>query len=98
MPRLLAQHATIDGWELPEGMTVGVALPALHHDAALYPEPEQFRPERFLNGNDPGPGAWLPFGGGARRCPGANMALFEMRGGVENDLAPCASGAPSPGT
>jgi len=79
VPRLLAQDATIDGWELPAGTTVGLALPVLHHDAAVYPEPEQFRPERFLNGNDPGPGAWLPFGGGMRRCPGANMAFFEMR-------------------
>ena len=66
-------------------------MPVLHHDAALYPEPEQVRPERFLNGNDPGPGAWLPFGGGARRCPGANMALFEMRVCSKRSCAMCVS-------
>jgi cytochrome P450 len=79
VPRLLTQDATIDGWDLPAGTTVGIALPVLHHHAAVYPDPEQFRPERFLNGDDPGPGAWLPFGGGVRRCPGANLAVFEMR-------------------
>jgi hypothetical protein len=53
------------------------ALPALR-GADLYPEPEAFRPERFLDGG-PQPYAWIPFGGGVRRCLGASMAMTEMR-------------------
>jgi cytochrome P450 family 135 len=79
VPRVLVQDAEIDGWALPAGTAVGIAVAVLHKDPALYPEPDEFRPERFLNGNDPGTGAWLPFGGGVRRCPGANMAMLEMR-------------------
>lgn len=77
--RVLAQDAEVDGWALPAGTGVGVAVSVLHYDPALYPDPEVFRPERFLDGNEPDPSAWLPFGGGARRCPGANLAMMEMR-------------------
>ncbi|SOJ52520.1 Putative cytochrome P450 137 [Mycobacterium simulans] len=79
VPRVLAQDAEIDGWALPAGTGVGIAIPVLHHDPMLYREPDKFRPERFLDGNEPDPSAWLPFGGGVRRCPGANLAMLEMR-------------------
>lgn len=79
VPRKLAQDAVIDGWQLPAGTSVLIAIPVLHRDPDLYLDPEQFRPERFLDGNDPGNGAWLPFGGGVRRCPGATLAQLEMR-------------------
>lgn len=79
VPRLLAGDAVIDGWALPAGTSVGIAIPVLHHDPVHYPDPEAFRPERFLDGNEPTGSAWLPFGGGVRRCPGANLALLETR-------------------
>jgi cytochrome P450 len=44
----------------------------------VYPDPEAFRPERFLENEVP-PYAWIPFGGGVRRCLGASFATFEMR-------------------
>ncbi len=49
-----------------------------HHDAEIYPDPFAFRPERFL-GVEPGTYTWIPFGGGRRRCAGANFALLEMK-------------------
>lgn len=79
IPRLLAQDAVIDGWALPAGTGIGLAITVLHHDPSAYREPQEFRPERFLDGEDPGGQAWLPFGGGVRRCPGANLAMLEMR-------------------
>jgi cytochrome P450 len=79
VPRVLAQDAVIDGWDLPRGIGLAVAITVLHKDPTLYPDPEAFRPERFLDGNDPGAYAWLPFGGGVRRCPGASLAQMEMR-------------------
>ena len=50
----------------------------VHHREDLYPEPFEFRPERWL-GRKPGTYEWIPFGGGIRRCLGAALAMAEMR-------------------
>jgi cytochrome P450 len=76
--RKLTAPATVGGYELPAGSFVVPAIAAVHLREDLYPEPEQFRPERFLEaGADTY--AWIPFGGGVRRCAGAAFAEFEMR-------------------
>lgn len=54
-----------------------VSIPLVHHRPELYPEPDRFPPERFLAAR-PGPYEWIPFGGGARRCIGAELASFEI--------------------
>jgi len=61
----------------PAGTTVAIPAYLVHHRADLYPDPEAFRPERFLD-RPPGAFSWLPFGGGARRCVGAAFATNEM--------------------
>jgi cytochrome P450 len=76
--RKLKAPATIGGYELPAGQFVLPAIAALHYREDLFPEPEQFRPERFLDGNADNY-AWIPFGGGIRRCIGAAFAEYEMR-------------------
>jgi cytochrome P450 len=76
--RRLTAPATIGGYELGAGTFVVPAIAALHLREDLYPEPEQFRPERFLEGKAD-TYAWIPFGGGIRRCAGAAFAEFEMR-------------------
>jgi cytochrome P450 len=48
-----------------------------HRRPELWPDPTAFRPERFLDGA-PEPFAWLPFGGGTRRCAGAAFATMEL--------------------
>ncbi|HEX2393625.1 MAG TPA: cytochrome P450 [Solirubrobacterales bacterium] len=75
--RLVKQPVEIGGrgYEPGCGMTANAYL--LHHDEAIYPEPYAFRPERFLE-RRPGTYAWIPFGGGIRRCIGAALALAEM--------------------
>jgi cytochrome P450 len=50
----------------------------VHHREDLYPEPFEFRPERWL-GRKPGTYEWIPFGGGIRRCLGAALAMAEQR-------------------
>ena len=53
----------------------------VHRRADIYPEPNEFRPERFIEaegGRAPGTYTWIPFGGGIRRCLGAAFAQFEM--------------------
>jgi cytochrome P450 len=50
----------------------------LHCSDDIYPKPEQFRPERFLD-KKIDPYEWTPFGGGIRHCLGMAFALIEMR-------------------
>jgi cytochrome P450 len=49
----------------------------MQHDPELYPEPDTFRPERFLDVS-PRPEVWLPWGGGRKRCLGQHLAMLEM--------------------
>jgi cytochrome P450 len=76
--RKLTQPWTLDGYELPVGTRVSPNIWLTHHNPGVYPEPEQFRPERFLDGGAD-TYSWIPFGGGIRRCLGASFALFEMK-------------------
>jgi cytochrome P450 len=76
--RLLLRPFELGGYTLPAGMGVGVAFAQIHADPALYPEPDAFRPERFLE-RKYGAFEHLPFGGGHRRCIGAAFAEYEMR-------------------
>ena len=75
--RTLTEPRTVCGWELPAGIRVYPAILAVHNREDVYPQPERFHPERFLAG-DPPPYAWIPFGGGIRRCIGAALAQAEM--------------------
>ena len=76
--RHLTAPLEVGGHLLPAGVTINPSIYLLHRRPDLYPEPEAFRPERFLD-NPPGTYQWIPFGGGVRRCLGASFALFEMR-------------------
>jgi cytochrome P450 len=76
--RKLTAPKTIGGYELPRGTFVMAAIAALHYREDLFPDPEEFRPERFLDGKAD-TYAWIPFGGGVRRCIGAAFAEYEMR-------------------
>jgi cytochrome P450 len=58
---------------------VAVSILLVHHREDVYPQPFEFRPERFLGGRKPGPYEWIPFGGGIRRCLGAALAMAEQR-------------------
>lgn len=64
--------------ELPAGTLVAPSIWLIHHRPDIYPDPEAFRPDRWL-GVKPDTYRWLPFGGGIRRCLGASFALLEMR-------------------
>jgi cytochrome P450 len=75
--RKLTEPVELGGYELPAGASVTPSIHLVHRDPSIYPEPERFLPERFLE-NPPGTYTWIPFGGGVRRCLGAAFAQFEM--------------------
>ncbi|MBD0267531.1 MAG: cytochrome P450 [Cyanobacteria bacterium Co-bin8] len=77
-PRVVKQPVEIAGYALEPGTVVMPSIYLAHHRADVYPEPKQFRPERFLE-RQYSPYEYLPFGGGNRRCIGAAFALFEMK-------------------
>jgi cytochrome P450 len=76
--RKLTAPARIGGYELPAGTFVLPAIAALHQREDIFPEPRRFLPERFLDAKVDNY-AWIPFGGGVRRCVGAAFAEYEMR-------------------
>ena len=76
--RRLSSELRVNGHVLPPGTDVTPAIWLAHTRADRYPEPFAFRPERFLE-QAPATYAWIPFGGGVRRCLGAAFAEMEMR-------------------
>jgi len=67
----------IGRWVLGRDALVLVDAQGVHGDPELYPQPEAFRPERFLE-HPPDGYAYIPFGGGAHRCLGAALAMLEL--------------------
>jgi cytochrome P450 len=75
--RKLVEPMDIGGRLLPAGVSVAPSIYLVHRNPEVYPEPERFRPERFLE-RPAGTYTWIPFGGGVRRCLGGAFAEFEM--------------------
>lgn len=63
---------------VPAGSAVSISILLVHHREDLYQEPFAFRPERWRD-RKPGTYDWIPFGGGTRRCLGAQLAMAEQR-------------------
>ncbi|MGP0101846.1 MAG: cytochrome P450 [Solirubrobacteraceae bacterium] len=81
-PRVVKRPIEIGGVEYPVGVALVASVYLVHRDPDLYPEPHEFRPERFLEregGRPAGTYTWIPFGGGRTRCLGASFALLEMK-------------------
>ncbi|MBJ7332806.1 MAG: cytochrome P450 [Solirubrobacteraceae bacterium] len=76
--RVLQEPMMFGEYEVPAGSFAGASLYGTNHNAAVYEDPYTFRPERFLE-TKPDTYAWIPFGGGVRRCIGAAFAQLEMR-------------------
>jgi cytochrome P450 len=72
-----APHFDLGEWRIPHGYTIVVSLADLHANGDIFEDPERFDPYRFV-GKRPPAFAWIPFGGGTRRCIGAAFANTEM--------------------
>jgi len=78
IPRAVKRPIEIGAWTYRPPAHLLACIYLLHHDPDIYPEPERFRPERFLEGQ-PSPYMWLPWGAGRKRCPGSHLAMLEMK-------------------
>jgi cytochrome P450 len=76
--RMVKKPWRLGDYVVPADTPVAVSIVAVHHREDVYPEPDRFRPERFLD-RKPGTYTWIPFGGGIRRCLGASLAMAEQR-------------------
>jgi cytochrome P450 len=77
----------LNGYVIPPGIEINPSIAGMHRRADSYPDPNEFRPERFLSEDPPDTYTWIPFGGGTRRCLGASFATFEMRVVIARVLA-----------
>ncbi|MGZ3420614.1 MAG: cytochrome P450 [Polyangiales bacterium] len=80
---MIGREATRDvrvgDWSLPRGTTVLMSLFGMHHDPRFFPDPEAFRPDRWLDGSTASvpKHVYQPFGGGPRICVGNHFAMME---------------------
>lgn len=76
--REVAGDFEIGGYRLPPRTLLVAHLGYIHQRADLFPDPQAFRPERFLEGRQE-PGSYAPFGGGLHSCIGNHFAALEVR-------------------
>ncbi|KAJ1270556.1 hypothetical protein BS78_06G061100 [Paspalum vaginatum] len=84
LPHKSLEECSVDGYDVPAGATVFVNVWAIGRDPGLWDAPDEFSPERFVDGlGGRAEGVdfrgmdfrFLPFGSGRRMCPGMNFAL-----------------------
>lgn len=84
-PRVATKDTYFQGTHIPEGTTVTVGVAAMHRDPRYWHDPEEFQPERFLDGQTNKEQAkhprlaWLPFGGGAHSCIGLAFGMMQIK-------------------
>jgi cytochrome P450 len=79
--RMCNQDFEYKGIKIPKGTSIGICSKVVHFDPEYWPEPHQFKPERFLkeNAGNIVPCSWLAFGAGPRACIGERFAMIEMK-------------------
>ncbi|KAK9501873.1 hypothetical protein O3M35_012515 [Rhynocoris fuscipes] len=72
-------YITTNGFKISKGIVLIIPIALVHKDPNIYPEPEEFRPERFDPDQKLPPCAFLPFGNGPRICIAMRFALMEVK-------------------
>lgn len=77
--RRIYEPQEIGGYAFPAGWTLMPCIYLIHRDPEAFPEPERFRPERFLESPRPSSRVWVPFGAGSRHCLGMHLAMMTIK-------------------
>lgn len=84
LPRVVpAGGLSYPPYSIPAGTNVGVAAYELHLNPLVFPEPGEFKPERWLDASEEMQRDWMPFGMGSRACIARNLATVELFMAVE---------------
>ncbi len=75
--RYTAADYRLGEYTVPAGTRIVPHIGEVNLNAETYNNPDEFRPERFLDASPP-TYAWIPFGGGIKRCLGASFSLVEL--------------------
>lgn len=79
LERYLGKAIEVNGLTVPPGVIASTSALTSGRKADVYPEPEEWKPERWLETTDRMRLNWTPFGYGSRICPGSNLALTELK-------------------
>jgi cytochrome P450 len=85
-PRVVEEPVELDGYALEKGTILMGCIYLAHHREQTFPDSHTFKPERFLEKQFT-PYEFMPFGGGARRCIGEVLAIYEMKIAIATILA-----------
>ncbi|KAI5643381.1 cytochrome p450 domain-containing protein [Phthorimaea operculella] len=79
--RYISEDIHLGKYTVPQGAVTFIHVYDIHHDPAIYPDPEKFDPDRFLLDNvaKRHPFAYIPFSAGPRNCIGQKFAMYEMK-------------------
>ena len=80
-PKQTTKDVIINGYSIPKGTNIWIAVYGIHHSSKIYENPEEFKPERWLDESKEKKipiNAWLPFGSGPRQCLGNTFTLTEQ--------------------
>jgi cytochrome P450 len=86
IPREVTGPITIGGVTYRPPVHLAACTYLMHHDPALYEQPDKFHPERFIEGTPPVK-TWAPWGGGRKHCLGRHFALLEVKTILRDVLA-----------
>lgn len=79
LERFLGKEITVAGLTVPVGVVASTAACDQGRLEDVYPEPDKWKPERWLEADDRMKLNWTPFGYGSRACPGSNLAMTELK-------------------
>ena len=77
--RRLTAETQVGEYTFPRGWTLMPCIYLIHRDPEVFPDPDAFRPERFLEDPKPSSRVWVPFGAGARHCIGNHLAMMTIK-------------------
>lgn len=75
--RITTEPCSVAGVPLKAGVSVQIPTPAMHRDPAYFPDPDLFKPERFLDGSST-LAAFMSFGDGPKICIGKRLSMLEL--------------------
>ncbi|KAG8991736.1 hypothetical protein FRB94_003587 [Tulasnella sp. JGI-2019a] len=79
VPPTLDVEFSIRGFQIPPGTIVGTQAWSVHRDPSIFPDPEAFKPERWLTATEDMRSHWMAFGVGSRSCAGVHLAQIFIR-------------------